>query len=95
MTAISPAEAAKELVTWLDAQGRLVQWPSKYKAQRVAAAYFVAKFERGRRYSESEVNEVFDRWTLFRDAAILRRTMVEEHLLDRTADGSQYWLADE
>jgi hypothetical protein len=94
MTRPTPSEAAKQLGHWLDAQGRLVQWPTKYTAQRMAVNYLVAKFERGRRYSEAEVNEVLEGWSLFRDAALLRRTMIEEKLLERTADGREYWLSD-
>lgn len=90
MTVATPWEAARELAHRLDAQGRLRQWPARFKYQRLAAAYLVAKFEMQRTYSEAEVNAVLDRWTLFRDAAALRRTMVEEHLLERKADGSEY-----
>ena len=93
MSGVTPADAAKELAHRLDAQGRLIQWPTKLKQQRLAVAYLVAKFERGRRYSEAEVNAVLDAWSLFRDAAILRRTMVEEGWLERTADGREYWVS--
>jgi hypothetical protein len=61
--------------------------------QRAAVFYLVAKFERGRRYSEPEVNVILDTWAPFRDAPLLRRTMVEEHLLQRTPDGSEYRVA--
>lgn len=91
----SPAEAARELAHRLDPQGRLIRWPTKLTQQRLAVAYLVAKFERGRRYSETEVNVVLDEWSLFRDAAILRRTLVEEGWLERTADGREYWVRDE
>lgn len=89
----SPAAAARELGSFLDAQGILTQWPVKRHLQRAAVFYLVAKFERGRRYSEPEVTQTFDQWTRFRDAARLRRTMVEEDLLSRTADGREYWLS--
>ena len=92
MTRPTPAEAARELAHRLDAQGRLIRWPTKLGHQRLAVAYLVAKFERGRRYSEAEVNAVLDDWSLFRDAAILRRTLVEEGWLERTADGREYWV---
>lgn len=94
MTSLSPAEAAKELGHWLDAQGRLPQWPTKRKYQRAAVFYLVAKFERGRRYSEPEVNETLDTWAPIRDAALLRRTMIEEKLLERTPDGREYWVLE-
>lgn len=90
MTRPTPAQAARNLAHRLDAQGRLVRWPTKLTHQRMAAAYLVAKFERGRTYSEPEINTVLDEWSLFRDAAILRRTMVEEGWLERTSDGREY-----
>ena len=89
----SPAEAARRLGHWLDAQGHLTQWPTRRILQRYAVFYLVAKFERGRSYSEPEVNEILDTWAPFRDAALLRRTMIEEHLLERTSDGRGYWVA--
>lgn len=93
MAPLTPSEAARELARWLDAQGRLRQWPTRRGTQRAAAFYLIAKFESGRRYSEAEVNEILDRWAPFRDAALLRRTLVEEGLLARTADGREYWVA--
>lgn len=94
MSPPTPAEAAKELGTWLDPQGRLRAWPTRRRYQRAAVFYLVAKFERGRDYSEPEVNEILDHWAPFRDSALLRRTMIEERLLARTSDGARYWLAE-
>ncbi len=93
MNPSSPAEAARVLGGRLDAQGRLKAWPTKRTYQRAAAVYLAAKFERGREYSEQQVNDLLDAWAPFRDPALLRRTMVEERLLARTSDGSRYWLA--
>lgn len=92
MSSMEPAQAAKRIARWLDAQGRLAQWPVKQSIQGVATAYLVAKFEVGRRYSEAEVNAVLDSWHLFNDPACLRRAMVEWERMDRTSDGSAYWL---
>ncbi len=77
MSAPSPAEAARGLGTWLDPQGRLSGWPAKRSLQVLASYYLVAKFEGSRRYSEPEVNAILDTWSLFRDAARLRREMVD------------------
>lgn len=92
MTSPSPAEAARGLGTWLDRQGRLTGWPAKRSLQVLASHYLVAKFEHSRRYSEAEVNETLDAWSRFRDAARLRREMVELGLLGRTSDGREYWV---
>ncbi|MGE3077087.1 MAG: DUF2087 domain-containing protein [Dehalococcoidia bacterium] len=90
---MTPAEAARELGHRLDAQGRLSQWPTKRKFQRAAVFYLIAKFERDRPYTEPEVGAILDQWAPFRDAALLRRTMIEERLLSRTPDGSEYRVA--
>lgn len=92
MSAPSPAEAARVLGDWLDPQGRLIRLPAKRSLQVLASYYLVAKFEASRRYSESEVNAILDTWSLFRDAARLRRDMVDLGLLGRTPDGREYWL---
>ena len=90
---MTPAEAARDLGHRLDSQGRLLQWPTKRKFQRAAVFYLIAKFEHDRAYTEPEVGEILDRWAPFRDAALLRRTMIEERLLTRTPDGSEYRVA--
>lgn len=89
---MSPAEAVRELPNWLDGQGKLRAWPTKRRLQRAAVHYLVAKFERGRQYTEPEVNTVLDEWAPFRDAPLLRRTLIEERLLARTPDGGRYWV---
>ncbi|MGE0600129.1 MAG: DUF2087 domain-containing protein [Dehalococcoidia bacterium] len=91
---MTPAEAARELGHRLDAQGRLTQWPTRRKFQRAAVFYLVAKFERERAYSEHEIGAILDLWAPFRDAAFLRRTMIEEGLLTRTPDGRVYRVGD-
>ena len=91
----SPAEAARELAGWLDGGGHLVRWPTKRKLQRAAVFYLVAKFERARAYTEAEVNAVLDTWAPFKDAALLRRTMVEERLFERTPDGREYRVVED
>jgi hypothetical protein len=90
MSEMTPAEAARELGSWLDSRGHLPRWPTKRKFQRAAMFYLIAKFEQGRAYSELEVGERLDRWAPFRDAPLLRRTMIEERLMERTADGREY-----
>lgn len=91
----TPAEAAHGLGRQLDAQGRLVRWPTRLKLRQLVASYLVAKFEQGRRYSEPEVNAILDAWHLFNDPAILRRTMYDLGYLERTPDGSAYWLSED
>ena len=83
----------RELRPFVDDQGRIVQWPARQKVQRMAAAYLAARFERGREYSEREVNELLIGWHTFGDWAILRRVMFDWGYLDRERDGSRYRLS--
>ena len=79
--------ARTEIKAFLDEQGRL---------KALAAVYYAgSKLEAGREYTESEINDVIDDWTAYHDPATLRRELYNCGLLNRTADGRKYWLADE
>lgn len=76
---------------YLDASGRVSAWPAKRKNQLSVLAYLAERFERGRKYSEREVNEVLQQWHTWGDPALLRRALFDERFMDRAGDGSQYW----
>ena len=82
----------RELRPFMDDQGRLEQWPSKQKTQRMAVAYLAAKFEAGRIYNEKQVNELLNEWHTFGDWAMLRRLLFDWLYFDRESDGSKYWV---
>jgi hypothetical protein len=79
---------------FLDEHGRLTQWPRKLSRKLVAAEYLAARFEHGRIYAESQVNDVLEDWHTFNDAAVLRRFLVDLGIMQRVKDGSRYWLTD-
>lgn len=87
--------ARTEIKAFLDEQGRLKALPSKRKKALAAVYYVGSKLEAGREYTESEINDVIDDWTAYHDPATLRRELYNCGLLNRTADGRKYWLADE
>ena len=80
-----------ELAPFLDADGRLTALPAKHKKKLMALWYLVGKIAAGRRYTEPEINDLLDEWTLFHDAATLRRELFNKYLLNRTNDCSRYW----
>lgn len=82
------------LAPFLDPEGRLVSLPSRYKKQLLAYYYLASGIEAGRVYTEGEINDFFDRWTVFHDPAALRRALCDRGLLYRTNDGSRYWRPD-
>lgn len=82
------------LKNFLDERGRLLAFPAKRKMKTYALHYLAARFQPGRQYTESEVNDLLDDWTAFHDPATLRRELYNNHFLDRSQDGRQYWLED-
>lgn len=52
------------------------------------------KFEKGRDYTEKEVNEILNQYHSFNDLATLRRMMFGSKLINRNIDGKSYWLTE-
>lgn len=71
-----------------DGEGRLAQIPARLSRKRELALFLVGKLERGRRYSETEINEQLMQF--HDDYVSLRRMLVDFGLLARDADGSNY-----
>ena len=83
-----------DLAPFLDQGGRLRSLPAKHKKKLTALWYLAKKLEAGRQYTESEINDLLDAWTLFHDPATLRRELYNKRLMNRTADCSHYWRAE-
>jgi hypothetical protein len=78
---------ADVLARFLGPDGRLAVVPTRRSKLLVVLDHVAQRFEPGRRYAESEVNEVL---TGFHDDyAALRRYLVDEHFLSREA--GVYW----
>ncbi len=84
----------QELHRFLDSRGRLTMWPpAKQRDKLLILEYLASFFESGRTYSEQEVNELLLLHSTFKDSAALRRGLYEYRFVNRTRDGSQYWLS--
>jgi hypothetical protein len=70
--------------------GRIIVLPAKRTRRRLLLDQVAQAFEPGRRYPESAVNEVLK--SVFDDHCVLRRYLVDEAFLSRTAAGV-YWRA--
>jgi hypothetical protein len=82
-----------QLRRFLDRSGKLALWPpAKQRDKLLILTYLVTFFEQGRVYNEQEVNELLLLHSIVKDAAALRRALHEYHFVNRTRDGSQYWL---
>lgn len=87
----SMEEKTVNIDRFLDADGRIVQLPRKRAPRLAALGYLAEKFERGRDYSEKEVNALCENWHTFNDYFTLRRELVDRGYLARERDGSRYW----
>lgn len=80
----------KVLQTFFGPDGRLKEIPAQRKKRDVILARLVAEFERGRRYHESEVNEILRRF--HDDVATLRREFIMTKLMQREIN--TYWRTE-
>ena len=72
-----------------EAPERLARRGAKRKIQVDRAATL---FEPGRQYTETEINILL--MQLFEDHVFARRMMIENRILDRTPNGSSYWVVE-
>ena len=68
--------------------GRITAMPAKRPRRRLLLDQVAQAFEPGRRYTEPVVDEILK--AVFDDHCALRRYLVDESFLSRTADGI-YW----
>lgn len=73
-----------------DGEGALISWPSREKRKVMVVTHIARRFEPGRKYTEKEVNEVLK--AVYADYVTIRRYLIEYGFLDRTRDGSAYWV---
>lgn len=83
----------RQLRPFVDDAGRVSQWPTRQKVQRMAAALLARRFEPGREYTEKEVNALLMDGHTFADWALLRRVLFDWQFLDRESDGSRYRMS--
>jgi hypothetical protein len=70
--------------------GRITAVPAKRARRRLLLDEVAQAFEPGRRYSETEVDEILK--AVFDDHCTLRRYLVDEAFMSRTP-GGVYWRA--
>lgn len=76
---------------YLNKDGKIKVWPSKQEAKLAVVIHLGKQFEPERYYTEKEVNGIIERNHTFGDYFLLRRELVDRGILERKADGSQYW----
>lgn len=69
---------------------RLKVFPYKPKKHIVVLRRIAEEIEPGRRYTEGELKELLK--PIYEDHSLVRRLLVDYGFVDRTNDGSEYWL---
>lgn len=80
----------KVLATFLDADGRIRQFPMQRKKFEVILRFVATSLQPGVDYPERELNTLLRRYS--DDTATLRRGLVDHQILAREPGGGRYWL---
>ncbi|WP_199614386.1 DUF2087 domain-containing protein [Paenibacillus alkalitolerans] len=93
--AVTNEEREKILKTYFPygLQGPMREFPSKEKRKIVVLMHIAGRFDRNRKYTEKEVNDVLKE--AHSDYVTLRRYMIDYGFLDRKDDCSVYWVKGE
>lgn len=86
-------DTLSQLEGYLDEAGKFTSLPGKRqkKKQLLMLEQLASKIEKGKRYTEMQINVIINQYTTFNDPATLRRLMWGHKLIHRTLDGTAYW----
>ena len=73
-----------------DDDGRLNGWSARRKIRQYCLWALWAQVPPRTDFSEREISDLFHTMMTFRDAAQIRRSLLEDRLLERERDGSRY-----
>jgi hypothetical protein len=70
--------------------GRIARFPRKQKRKVAVLIQILKRFDKARRYTQTEVNEILA--TVSEDYTTLCRYLIDYGFLGRNRDGSEYWV---
>ncbi|HPE69661.1 MAG TPA: DUF2087 domain-containing protein [Thermotogota bacterium] len=89
--AVTRGEEQALVSRYFRSDGSLENFPPKQKAKMVILRHIAkTSFASGETYTETQVNHKL--MSLYEDYVMLRRYLVEYGFLDRTKDGTKYWV---
>lgn len=83
-------EEKKKTLAAFFSNGVLKELPSKEKRKVIIFLELIKIFEKDCIYSEKDVNELIKK--VYDDFAIIRRSLIDYKLLERSKDGRMYWV---
>lgn len=78
--------------TYFNEKGGLKSIPAREKKKLVVLSEIVKNFVPGKQYEEKELNRILKR--IYVDNAAIRRALIEYGFMDRTNDGTFYWVKE-
>lgn len=90
--AITEQESQKILSAYFKEglDGPLDLFPLKEKKRVAILSHLMDYFDASKKYTEKEVNAILKQY--YNDYVLLRRCLIEYGFMDRTQDGSSYWV---
>lgn len=89
---ITDKEKIETVKKYMDENGALKSYPAREKKKIIILSEISKNFSKGKIYSEKEINRILKR--VYDDYATIRRALVEYGFIDRTNDGSKYWVKE-
>lgn len=90
--AITEQESEKILAAYFKQglDGPMDVFPLKEKKRVAILRHLIKNFDANKNYTEKEVNAILEKY--YDDYVLLRRCLIEYGFMDRTQDGSSYWV---
>ncbi|MGR3679675.1 MAG: DUF2087 domain-containing protein [Paracoccaceae bacterium] len=82
--------AIKRALRVFDDTGRITRWPNKTKLQGLCLWTIWAQFPARQDLSEQDVNEIIKPALGFKDHVLVRRSLIDHKMAERTIDGRVY-----
>ncbi len=83
-------DLVEKVARHFDADGNLVRWPARTKQQILCLWLFWSRIPAETSFTEREISDLLNDWHDFGDPALLRRSLYEYKLVQRTVDGRDY-----
>ena len=91
---VADLDKVAKLARYFDANGGLKSWPSRTNHQSLAMWVMWSRLPPRQQFSEIQISEMLDLWHGFGDRALLRRSLIDGKLVERTLDGRAYWRVE-
>lgn len=89
---ITDKERADIIKTYFNENGGLKNFPAKEKRKIIILSEMMKNFSPSKKYTEREINRILMR--IYEDYATIRRALIEYGFMDRTNDGTSYWVKE-